>query len=62
MYVSEVYYTMYTSPVFIWDNCWTPDESHAKLKVAAIRAIGCLVQNHQGKVEISRLPVNCERA
>ena len=52
--------TMCTAPVFIWDNCWTPDESHAKLKVAAIRAIGCLVQNHQGKAEIFRLPVNCE--
>jgi len=24
-----------------------PNDSHAKLKVAAIRAIGCLIQNHQ---------------
>ena len=27
-----------------------PTDSHAKLKVAAIRAIGCLVQNQQGEI------------
>ena len=30
-------------------NILSEADSHAKLKVAAIRTIGCLVQNHQGK-------------
>ena len=31
-------------------SCGHSIDSHAKLKVAAIRAIGCLVQNQQGEI------------
>ena len=44
-------YVAYILLRFITDD-WHPYDSHAKLKVAAIRAIGCLIQNHQGELNL----------